>query len=251
MDDLTFLFSVLMNIGCSDLLLWILVLFDQVTLCGEHLSCSRRRKSCLPSFPKDFRKYGVGPRKQEEAFSVEGTIYVMQQILSLPDGSKELFSLLQCVESRISCVLHAIRKVLRRDIQKLRGLDQLMERKEGGVEVGNKVMLEVSSWKDVVHFGKKEMLAPRYMGPFEIIKGIGLWPFAFKIVDKTLRFAEEPVEINDHEVKSLKRSRIPIVNKISLEVLSKVGHIGLLADFGAPWNVLSSVDESVGDFVYE
>ncbi|GKA22792.1 retrovirus-related pol polyprotein from transposon TNT 1-94 [Tanacetum coccineum] len=30
------------------------------------------------------------------------------------------------------------------------------------VEVGDKVILEVSSWKDVVHFGKKDMLAPRY-----------------------------------------------------------------------------------------
>ncbi|GJV79082.1 putative reverse transcriptase domain-containing protein [Tanacetum coccineum] len=30
-------------------------------------------------------------------------------------------------------------------------------------------------------------------------------------LDKTLRFVEEPVEIIDHEVKSLKRSRIPIV----------------------------------------
>ncbi|GJY87854.1 putative reverse transcriptase domain-containing protein [Tanacetum coccineum] len=30
-------------------------------------------------------------------------------------------------------------------------------------------------------------------------------------VDKTLRFVEEPVEIRDHEVKSLKRSKIPIV----------------------------------------
>ncbi|GJV73419.1 hypothetical protein Tco_1493414 [Tanacetum coccineum] len=33
-------------------------------------------------------------------------------------------------------------------------------------------------------------------------------------VDKTLRFAEEPVEIIDREVKSLKRSRIPIVKSI-------------------------------------
>ncbi|GKB71572.1 hypothetical protein Tco_0932984 [Tanacetum coccineum] len=45
------------------------------------------------------------------------------------------------------------------------------------VEVSDKVMLEVSSWKDVVHFGKKEMLAPRYVGPFEIIKGIN--PMAY------------------------------------------------------------------------
>ncbi|GJV56269.1 hypothetical protein Tco_1457274 [Tanacetum coccineum] len=33
-------------------------------------------------------------------------------------------------------------------------------------------------------------------------------------VDKTLRFVEEPVEIIDREVKSLKRSRIPIVKSI-------------------------------------
>ncbi|GKB65958.1 hypothetical protein Tco_0927370 [Tanacetum coccineum] len=37
-------------------------------------------------------------------------------------------------------------------------------------------------------------------------------------VDKTLRFAEEPVEIIDREVKSLKCSRIPIVKSIGLEV---------------------------------
>ncbi|GJX48393.1 hypothetical protein Tco_0273583 [Tanacetum coccineum] len=33
-------------------------------------------------------------------------------------------------------------------------------------------------------------------------------------VDKTLRFVEEPVEIIEREVKSLKRSRIPIVKSI-------------------------------------
>ncbi|GJZ65540.1 hypothetical protein Tco_0622236 [Tanacetum coccineum] len=106
----------------------------------------------------------------------------------------------------------------------LRGLDQLMERKEDGVredfkmenlerlytneivtrhevvEVGDKMILEVSSWKDVVHFGKKEILAPRYL---EEIK-----------VDKTLHFTEELVEIIDREVKSLKRSRITIVKSI-------------------------------------
>ncbi|GKA74827.1 putative reverse transcriptase domain-containing protein [Tanacetum coccineum] len=78
------------------------------------------------------------------------------------------------------------------------------------VEVGDKVMLEVSSWKDVVHFGKKEMLAPRYVGPFEIIQRIdtNLHVHLEEIkVDKTLRFAEEHVEIIDRDVKSLKRSR--------------------------------------------
>ncbi|GKB89827.1 hypothetical protein Tco_0962099 [Tanacetum coccineum] len=78
------------------------------------------------------------------------------------------------------------------------------------VEVGDKVMLEVSSWKDVVHFGKKEMLAPRYY-----LADTNLHVHLEEIkVDKTLRFAEEPVEIIDREVKSLKRSRIPIVKSI-------------------------------------
>ncbi|GJV67964.1 putative reverse transcriptase domain-containing protein [Tanacetum coccineum] len=39
-------------------------------------------------------------------------------------------------------------------------------------------------------------------------------PLEFEVeikVDKTLRFVEEPIEIMDHEVKKLKRSRIPIV----------------------------------------
>nr|GEY47257.1 reverse transcriptase domain-containing protein [Tanacetum cinerariifolium] len=38
--------------------------------------------------------------------------------------------------------------------------------------VGDQVLLKVSSWKDVVHFEEKEILAPRDVGTFEIIKGI-------------------------------------------------------------------------------
>ncbi|GJR68639.1 hypothetical protein Tco_0014704 [Tanacetum coccineum] len=115
------------------------------------------------------------------------------------------------------------------------GLNQLMERKECGgmyllwvslicdvrtlmmdeahasrVEVGDKVMLEVSSWKDVLHFGKKVLLVPRY---YWTDANLHVHVKEIK-ADKTLRFAKEPVEIIDREVKSLKRSRIPIVKSI-------------------------------------
>ncbi|GKG28419.1 hypothetical protein Tco_0406746, partial [Tanacetum coccineum] len=39
--------------------------------------------------------------------------------------------------------------------------------------VGEYVLLKVSLWKGVVHFGKKGKLAPRFVGPFEITERIG------------------------------------------------------------------------------
>ncbi|GJT23752.1 reverse transcriptase domain-containing protein [Tanacetum coccineum] len=82
------------------------------------------------------------------------------------------------------------------------------------------VLLKVSPWKCVVHFGKKGKLAPRFVGPFEIIKKVG--PVAYRLdlleelndeirVDAKLNFVEEPVEILEREFKKLKRSRIAIV----------------------------------------
>ncbi|KAD6796387.1 hypothetical protein E3N88_07283 [Mikania micrantha] len=110
-------------------------------------------------------------------------------------------------------------------------------------QVGDRVMLKVSPWKGVVRFGKKGKLAPRYVGPFEIIERIG--PMAYRLrlpdelsgvhdvfhvsnlkkclsnesliipieeiqVDEQLHFIEEPLEIMDRKVKQLRRSRIPI-----------------------------------------
>ncbi|GJX93139.1 putative reverse transcriptase domain-containing protein [Tanacetum coccineum] len=110
--------------------------------------------------------------------------------------------------------------------------------------VGEHVLLKVSPWKGVAHFGKKRKLAPRFVGPFEITERIG--PVAYRLrlpeelngvhdtfhvsnlkkcladpplpipldeiqVDTKLNFVEEPVEILEREFKKLKRSRITIV----------------------------------------
>ncbi|GJS65925.1 putative reverse transcriptase domain-containing protein [Tanacetum coccineum] len=57
--------------------------------------------------------------------------------------------------------------------------------------------------KSVVCFGKKGILEPRFVRPFEIVDKIQ--------VDAKLNFVEEPVEILEREFKKLKRSRIAIV----------------------------------------
>ncbi|GJW82181.1 hypothetical protein Tco_0746752 [Tanacetum coccineum] len=84
-------------------------------------------------------------------------------------------------------------------------------------EVGDQVLLRVSPWKGVIRFRKKGKLAPRYVGPFEILERIGLVAYRLRLfeelsnVDKTLHFVEEPVEIMDREIKKLKRRNIVLV----------------------------------------
>ncbi|GJV16083.1 hypothetical protein Tco_1361406 [Tanacetum coccineum] len=79
-------------------------------------------------------------------------------------------------------------------------------------EVGDQVLLKVSPWKGVVHLETKTYANMHVH--LEKIK-----------VDKTLCFVEEPVEIINREVKSLKCSRIPIV-KVYWN--SKRGHEDLI-----------------------
>ncbi|GJT28351.1 reverse transcriptase domain-containing protein [Tanacetum coccineum] len=58
------------------------------------------------------------------------------------------------------------------------------ERKPLEFEVGDRVMLKVSPWKGVIRFGKKGKLAPRYVGPFEILKRVGLVAYQLRLPEE-------------------------------------------------------------------
>ncbi|KAI3805316.1 hypothetical protein L1987_27573 [Smallanthus sonchifolius] len=111
-------------------------------------------------------------------------------------------------------------------------------------QVGDLVLLKLSPWKGVIHFGKKGKLEPYYVGPFKILERIGKVAYKLELppslgnvhptfhvsnlkkcltdenlhiplddvrIDDTMLFVEKPIEIMDREIKQLKRSRIPIV----------------------------------------
>ncbi|GJW80932.1 hypothetical protein Tco_0144907 [Tanacetum coccineum] len=119
-----------------------------------------------------------------------------------------------------------------------------LKRKPMEFQVGDKVMLKVSPWKEVVCFGKRGKLNPRYVRPFKVLEKVGSVAYKLELpeelsrvhntfhvsnlkkcyadeplvvqldglhFDDKLQFIEEPVEIMDREVKQLRRSHVLII----------------------------------------
>ncbi|GJZ72248.1 putative reverse transcriptase domain-containing protein [Tanacetum coccineum] len=95
-------------------------------------------------------------------------------------------------------------------------------------EVGDKVMLKVSSWKRVLHFGKRGKLNPRYIVPFKILDKVGTLAYRLELPEQLSRvhstfhvsnlkkcFVDEPLAI------PLNGSRL-MTSSISLKNLLKL-----------------------------
>ncbi|GJW68913.1 putative reverse transcriptase domain-containing protein [Tanacetum coccineum] len=119
-----------------------------------------------------------------------------------------------------------------------------LKRKPMEFQVRDRVMLKVSPWKGVVHFGKRGKLNPIYVVPFKVLEKVRAVAYKLKLpqelstvhntfhvfnlkkcyadeslavlldglhIDDKLHFIEKPVEIMDRKVKRLKQSHIPII----------------------------------------
>ncbi|GJW23879.1 hypothetical protein Tco_0037690 [Tanacetum coccineum] len=150
--------------------------------------------------------------KQEAAFQLLKQKLCSALILALPEGSEDFIAyLVQETTKRIIQIKQRIQTA--HDRQKSYAD---LKRKPMEFQVGDKVMLKVSPWKGVVPELPQEL--SRVHNTFHVSNLKKCYsddplvvPLEGLQVDDKLHFVEEPMEVMDHEVKQLRRSRVPIV----------------------------------------
>ncbi|XP_050229269.1 uncharacterized protein LOC126678413 [Mercurialis annua] len=118
------------------------------------------------------------------------------------------------------------------------------KRRDLEFQVGDFVFIKVSPMKGVIRFGKKGKLAPRYVGPYEIVERVGAVAYKLALpadmsqvhpvfhismlrkyisdpshiiqsqsveVNEELSYEEEPMQIIDTQVRKLRTKEIPMV----------------------------------------
>ncbi|GJR27589.1 putative reverse transcriptase domain-containing protein [Tanacetum coccineum] len=86
--------------------------------------------------------------------------------------------------------------------------------------------------RKLVRFGKKGKLAPRYVGPFEIVERVGPVPLDEIEIDENLRFIEEPIEIVERDVKRRKEEGSRRRFKVRWNYSARVSIPGNISQFG-------------------
>ncbi|GJS00225.1 putative reverse transcriptase domain-containing protein [Tanacetum coccineum] len=148
----------------------------------------------------------------------------------------------EIVQETTEKIIH-IKKIIQAARDKQKSYTDL-KHKPKEFQVENSVMLKVSPWKGVVHFGKRGKLSPWYVGPFKVLEKVGVVAYKLELpqelievhntfhvsnlkkfhaneplaipleglhIDDKLHFVNEPVVIMDRGIKQLKQSCIPIV----------------------------------------
>ena len=104
-------------------------------------------------------------------------------------------------------------KVIRDNLKKARDRQKCFadnRRRDLQFEIGDRVFLEISPWKGVLRFGKRDKLRPRYIGPYEIVSKVG--PVAYR-----LKLPPELSRIHDTFHVSMLRKHIPDLSHVLRE----------------------------------
>ncbi|GJT56994.1 retrotransposable element Tf2 [Tanacetum coccineum] len=212
----------------------VLEMTDKVVFIKEKLKAAR-----------DSQKRYADKRRKPLEFEVDDRVLLK---VSPWKGVIKVDKTLRFVEEPVEIMDQEIKKLKRKKIALVKVACSTGKDLRESSLIGPELVLEttdkvVSSWKGVVHFGRKGKLAPRYVRPFEILERIGLVAYRLRLleelnsvhdtfhvlnlkkcltdanlhvpldeikVDKILCFVEEPVEIMDREIKKLKRKKLRI-----------------------------------------